>query len=91
MGVVRAPANFGNLGGALLVGNTGDGRINAFDAASGRHIGTISDADGRPIATPGLWALVFGNDSRRQPHDALFFTGATDQTDGILGRIDVLR
>jgi len=88
-GVARAPADFGSLGGALLIGNTGDGTINAFDDASGRHIGTVSDADGRAIARPGLWGLTFGNDSHRQPHDTLFFTAATDETDGVLGRIDV--
>ena len=88
-GIARAPADFGSLGGALLIGNSGDGRINAFDAASGRHIGTVSDADGRAIARPGLRGLTFGNDSHRQPHDTLFFTAATDETDGVLGRIDV--
>jgi uncharacterized protein (TIGR03118 family) len=90
-GVARAPADLGSFGGALLIGNTGDGRINAFDAASGRHLGTISDVDGRPLATRGLWGLAFGNDSRRQPHDTLFFTAATDQMDGVLGRIDAVR
>jgi uncharacterized protein (TIGR03118 family) len=88
-GVARAPADFGGLGGALLIGNTGDGRINAFDATSGKHVGTVSDADGRAIARPGLWGLTFGNDRHRQPRETLFFTAATDESDGVLGRIDV--
>ena len=34
-GVAIAPANWGAFGGALLVGNFGDGTINAFDATAG--------------------------------------------------------
>jgi uncharacterized protein (TIGR03118 family) len=33
--VALAPAGFGDFGGALLVGNFGDGRINAFDPMTG--------------------------------------------------------
>jgi uncharacterized protein (TIGR03118 family) len=88
-GIALAPAGFGTLGGALLVGNVGDGRIVAYDAESGRPVGIVSDADGRPIATPGLRGLAFGNDSHNQPRGALFFTASTDDTDGVLGRIDV--
>jgi uncharacterized protein (TIGR03118 family) len=88
-GVAQAPADFGGFGGALLIGNVGDGRINAFDPESGKHLGTVGDVDGRPIAIRGLRGLAFGNDSHRQPHDALFFTAATDESDGVLGRIDV--
>ena len=34
-GMTIAPDGFGDLGGALLVGNFGDGRINAYDATTG--------------------------------------------------------
>ena len=34
-GMALAPADFGTLGNTLLVGNFGDGKINAFDPASG--------------------------------------------------------
>ena len=88
-GIALAPADFGSLGNALLIGNSGDGRINAFDPATGKFVGTVSDADARPIATRGLRALAFGNGSHSQPHNTLFFTAATDETDGIFGRIDV--
>jgi uncharacterized protein (TIGR03118 family) len=30
-GLAQAPASFGSFGGDLLVGNFGDGRINAYD------------------------------------------------------------
>jgi len=87
-GIAAAPADFGSLGNALLVANSGDGRINAYDPESGRLIGTVSDADGRAIATPGLWGIAFGNGSNDQPRNALFFAASTDDLDGIFGRID---
>ena len=87
-GVAAAPADFGSLGNALLVANSGDGTINAYDPESGRLIGTVSDADGRAIATPGLWGIAFGNGSNDQPRNALFFAASTDDLDGIFGRID---
>ena len=88
-GIALAPADFGTLSNAILIGNSGDGKINAYDPASGAFVGTVGDADARPIATPGLRALAFGNDSHSQPHNTLFFTAATDETDGTYGRIDV--
>jgi uncharacterized protein (TIGR03118 family) len=87
-GMARAPADFGALGHSFLIANSGDGRINAYDAASGTFLGTVSDSDGRPIAITGLRAIAFGNDSHDQPHNALFFTAGTDEADGIYGRID---
>ncbi len=88
-GIALAPADFGTLSNALLIGNSGDGRINAYDPASGVFIGTLSDADARPIATPGLWGIAFGNDSHQQSHNTLFFAAGTDAADGTYGRIDL--
>ena len=36
-----APGNFGDFSNALLIGNFGDGAINAFDPCSGEFLGTI--------------------------------------------------
>ena len=77
-GVAAAPADFGSLSNALLIANSGDGRINAYDPESGQLIGTVSDADGKAIATRGLRALAFGNGSNDQPHNTLFFAASTD-------------
>jgi uncharacterized protein (TIGR03118 family) len=89
-GMALAPADFGTLGGALLVGNFGDGRINGFDATTGAYVGTIADATGAPFATPGLWAIAFGNDALNQPHNTLFFAaGTNNEADGLYGRIDM--
>jgi uncharacterized protein (TIGR03118 family) len=89
-GLALAPADFGTFSNALLVGNFGDGKINGYDAASGTFIGTLSDAGGTAIATPGLWGIAFGNDARNQPHNTLFFAaGTNDEANGSYGRIDL--
>jgi len=62
-GLQIAPAGFGTFRGDLLVGNFGDGRINAFNPATGAWLGTINDTNGNPLAVEGLWALAFGNGS----------------------------
>ena len=89
-GMALAPADFGTFSNALLVGNFGDGKINAYDAAAGTPLGTISDAGNTPIATPGLWGIAFGNDANNQPHNTLFFAAGTNsEADGLYGRIDL--
>ena len=88
--MVRAPAdNSVPFAGTLLVGNTGDGRINAFDTASGALVGTLTDATGAVLVVPSLHALGFGNGFAAQPRPTLFFTaGAHDGAHGWYGRID---
>jgi len=89
-GLTLAPADFGTLSGALLVGNFGDGKINAFDPATGAYWATISDSMGNAFAMPGLWGIAFGNDHASQPHNTLFFAaGINDENDGVYGRIDL--
>jgi uncharacterized protein (TIGR03437 family) len=72
-GLTIAPATFGPFGGALLVGNFGDGRINAF-SLSGAMLGTLNDAAAKPIAIPGLWSLSFGSGARSEDPGTLYFT-----------------
>jgi uncharacterized protein (TIGR03118 family) len=87
--VALAPADFGGLSHALLVGNFGDGRINAFDLTSGAYLSTAAGTTGAPLAIDGLWSLVFGNDTAGAAHNQLFFTaGPVDESHGILGRLD---
>ena len=89
-GMAMAPANFGTFSNALLIGNFGDGRINAFDAATGASLGTISQSDGTPIAVDGLWGIAFGNGLNSQPTNTLFYAaGPAGETHGVYGRIDV--
>jgi len=86
-GIALAPADFGPLSNQVLIGNFGDGHINAFDVAGGMRIGAVSDADNNPIAIANLWGIAFGNGSANQPLDTLFF--AASANGGEYGRIDV--
>ena len=85
-GAGRTSAPFSN---ALLVGNFGDGKINAFDPTTGAFLGTLTKADGTPIAIDGLWGIAFGNGINGQPTNTLFFAaGPADESNGVYGRID---
>jgi uncharacterized protein (TIGR03118 family) len=88
-GLAIAPGDFGTLSHALLVGNFGDGKINAYDATTGAFVSTAIDTQGAPLVIEGLWSLVFGNDTTGAAHNQLFFTaGPDDEAHGILGRLD---
>src|SRR5262249_49984399 len=87
-GLTLAPADFGPVGGALLVGNTGDGRINAFNAVTGAFFGPLADSRGAAITIPGLWAVTFGNGHEAGSADTLFFAaGPMDEGHGLFGAI----
>ena len=73
-GVALAPAGFGGLGGALLIGNFGDGRINAFNPATGEWLDPLEDASGKAISIDGLWGLTFGNGKEGGDSHTLYFT-----------------
>jgi uncharacterized protein (TIGR03118 family) len=89
-GIALAPPDFGTLGDTLLVGNFGDGRINAFDPGTGELVGTIANAAGEPFEVPGLWGIAFGNDVHNQPHATLFYAaGINGEVNGVVGRLDV--
>ena len=88
-GMAIARANFGVFSRALLVANSGDGKINAFDAASGQFLGSLTRPDGAPLAIDGLRGIAFGNGAAGQPSNTLFFTAAPGGgRHGIYGRID---
>jgi uncharacterized protein (TIGR03118 family) len=81
---------FGSFDNALLVGNFGDGTINAFDFDSGDFIGKVMDANGTPIKIPGVWALQFGLAVANSSSSTLFFTaGIQDEQHGLFGTLTV--
>jgi uncharacterized protein (TIGR03118 family) len=95
-GLALAPADFGDVSGDLLVGNFGDGHINAFDPHRSRgqgeaqQRGQLHAVDGRPIAIDGLWAIAFGNGAAAGPTNALFFTaGPIHEAHGLFGKLVV--
>ncbi|KIG01891.1 TIGR03118 family protein [Caballeronia concitans] len=89
-GIAPAPANFGSLSGAILIGNFGDGTINAFNASTGQPMGRLNGPNGSPIVEHGAWGIAFGNDLSDQPSNTLFFAaGPNDEANGVYGRIDL--
>jgi uncharacterized protein (TIGR03118 family) len=89
-GLALAPASFGRFAGDLLVGNFGDGQINAYEeTGSGfQHRGTLRDASGQKLVIDGLWALEFGNAGSNGTPDQLFFTaGPDEESHGLFGMI----
>jgi hypothetical protein len=75
----------------LLVGNFGDGHINAFDAVTGSHLGRLKDPDGEPIKIDGLWALRVGNGTHGGASDTVYFTaGLFGETHGLFGSLSTV-
>jgi uncharacterized protein (TIGR03118 family) len=87
-GLALAPAGFGRFAGALLVGNFGNGRINAYDPGTGEFLGRLRNEDGGPIEIEGLWALRFGNGVTGNPTTLLFTAGIDDEAHGLFGAIE---
>jgi uncharacterized protein (TIGR03118 family) len=88
-GLAIAPKHFGPFSGDLLVGNFGDGAINAYDPRTGGFRGTLRNKDGNPIKVNGLWALRFGNGVIGTPQTLLFTAGIADEDHGLFGEIVV--
>jgi uncharacterized protein (TIGR03118 family) len=89
-GLALAPSTFGRYAGDLLVGNVGNGKINAYEeiGAGFHHRGTLRDAQGKKLVIDGLWALEFGNAGANGSPDTLFFTaGPSDESHGLFGTI----
>jgi uncharacterized protein (TIGR03118 family) len=87
-GLALAPADFGDFSNALLVGNFGDGKINAYDVSTGAFLGQLKDASGNPLIFNGLWGLRFGNGGNAGPPNTLFVTaGIDDEAHGLFASI----
>ncbi|WP_433451071.1 TIGR03118 family protein [Streptomyces sp. CA-142005] len=86
-GLETAPKGFGRFAGDLLVGNFGDGRINAFDLRTGRFEGTLRNRNGEPIEIEGLWGLQQGTDRSGGRDSVWFAAGIEDEVHGLLGTL----
>ncbi len=87
-GTAVAPAGFGSFAGALLIGNFGDGTINAFDMNAQTFLGQLEDSNGAVITNASLWELLF--DSTGQTGDAgtLYITaGLNNEQHGLFAAI----
>jgi uncharacterized protein (TIGR03118 family) len=81
-GMTIAPPSMGRFAGDLLVGNFGDGKINAYNPVLGTYMGTLSTALGAPITIDGLWALQQSSDGT-----IIFSSGPDDENHGLVGVI----
>jgi uncharacterized protein (TIGR03118 family) len=99
-GIAVAPDNFGPFSNALLVGNFGDSKVNAFDLHTGQFLGQLTDVHGNTLIlnggfknetdTKGLWGLTFGDGQNGAATNSLFFAaGINDENDGLFGKVTV--
>ncbi len=87
-GLALAPSTFGTFSDDLLVGNFGNGEINAFDPTSGAFLGTLADHSGKTLVDDGLWGITFGNGGRGSSTDTLYFAaGINGEQHGLFGSI----
>ena len=90
-GITVAPASFGIFGGALLVGNFGDGNpsIHAYNPTTGAFLGTLQDESGNGIVIDELWDLKFGNGGNGGDVNTLYFTaGIGEEEHGLFGQLN---
>jgi uncharacterized protein (TIGR03118 family) len=88
-GLALAPKNFGPASNALLVGNLGNGHINAFNAKTGKFIGALKDTKNKVISIDELWGLAFGAGGTSGKPNQLFFTaGPNGYANGLFGVIN---
>jgi uncharacterized protein (TIGR03118 family) len=85
-GVVLTSANFGTFSNDVLVGNFGDGTINAFDTG-GNFLGQVKDSNGQVITNAGLWDMVFGAGGTGDPNTMYFTAGGATQTHGLFAKL----
>lgn len=90
--ITLAPANFGRFSNEILVGNTGTGKIAAFNPVTGAFDGflttTLKNGNVKPLQIDGLLGIEFGNGLLHQPTNTLFFTaGPFQHLHGLYGTI----
>jgi uncharacterized protein (TIGR03118 family) len=89
-GVVIPPASFGSFGasGNLLVGNFGDGKINAYNFATGAFVDQMKDQNGTVIANASLWDMVFGGGGPSGDVNTMYITaGLANEAHGLFSAI----
>lgn len=86
-GVTQASATFGPFSNDILIGNAGDGTINAFDPATGNFVGELIDGDGNDIVEVGLHALAFRADGFGDRNTLYFTSQFNNENDGLFGAI----
>jgi uncharacterized protein (TIGR03118 family) len=90
-GVALAPASFGELANRLLIGNFGNGHIDAYNPTTGEFVDKMRDSHGQAIVIDGLWSLRVGSStagsSNFGPNTVFFTAGPNGEQDGLFGAI----
>jgi uncharacterized protein (TIGR03118 family) len=87
-GVTLAPASFGEFANKILIGNFGNGHINAFDPITGQFVNKMRNPMGQAIVIDGLWTIRFGNGGNGGDLHTLYFTaGPNGESDGLFGSL----
>ena len=87
-GMAIAPQDFGKFAGDLLVGNFGDGTIDAYNLKKDKFVGKLDGVDGKPISVRDLWALTAGKGRSAGSKGEIFSTaGVQDELFGLFGAI----
>ena len=85
-GVAVASANFGVFSNDFLIGNFGDGKINAYDTNL-NALGPVVDSNNAAITNPGLWDMVFGAGGTGDPNTLYITAGGAAQTSGVFAAL----
>jgi uncharacterized protein (TIGR03118 family) len=86
-GVTLAPSTFGVFKNDILIGNFGNGKINAFDPMTRHFKGVLRDVNDKPIVNESLWALTFGGAAKAPPGTLYFTAGLHKEMDGLFGTL----
>lgn len=90
-GMAMAPEDFGKFSGCLLVGNFGDGKINAYCQNPGgwHHAGRLKENHHHTLVIDGLWGIGFGNGGTAGKPNVLYFAaGPDDEVNGYYGKVE---
>jgi uncharacterized protein (TIGR03118 family) len=93
-GIALAPANFGVASNTLLVSNNlPNGKINSFNATTGKFLGLLKHCDGTPVVVDQIWGMAFGQgNSNNGAKNQLFFTaGPNNYANGRFGVIGFVK
>jgi uncharacterized protein (TIGR03118 family) len=90
-GIVQSAAGFGPFSNDILIGNFGDGTINAFNPSNGNFLGSLKDSTGNVIRNAGLWGLIFRADGVGDPNALYFTAGGDNEKHGVFGTISFVQ
>jgi uncharacterized protein (TIGR03118 family) len=86
-GLAMSGAGFGTYKNSIIVGNFGDGAINAFDQ-TGKYLGQLTDKNNAIVRVDGLWGLTF-NTNAGDPNFLYFTAGPNGEDDGAFGYVQL--